>query len=135
MLMILGYATLVIALVFVVASVAALHIERKQLLAAADGAALAAASALDVDAYYRGGGANVVVSNTTVRAAVVGYLAGRTGSPGLEDVRIESPTGTADGRNVVVSLSALARIPLIPSLADHLPELIRVRVTAGARAG
>ncbi len=135
MLLILGFATVVIALVFVVASVAALHIERKQLLAAADAAALGAAAAVDMDDYYAGGGGEIVVSDESVRGAVEGYLTEYAGGLGLREARIEDPTGTTDGRNVTVTLSSLAEIPLVPWLTDAVPDLVRVEVTTQARAG
>ncbi len=135
MLLLLGFSTLVIALIFVVASVAALHIERKQLLAAADAAALAAASAIDPAAYVAVGGGEVRVSDETVRAVVGEYLGAYAGTLGLEEVRIEQPTGTADGRAVTVTISSLARIPLIPWLTDAIPQALRIEVSATAQAG
>ena len=52
MLLTLAFGTLVLALVLVVASASAVHIERKRLLALADGAAADAADAIDLAAYY-----------------------------------------------------------------------------------
>lgn len=135
MLLILGFSTVVIALIFVVASAAALHIERKQLLAAADAAALSAAARLDGEAYHTSGGGTVLVSDATVREAVTEYVGSHSGTIGLRDVMLGEPTGTTDGRTVTVTLSGLGEIPLIPWLTNAVPDLVRIEVTASAQAG
>lgn len=135
MLLILGFGTIVLALILVIASVASLHIERKQLLAAADAAALAASASLDTTGYHEGGGGQLVVTTARVREAVSGYLGAYGPELGLRDPRIEDPTGTTDGRTVTVTISGLAEIPLIPWLTDAIPEVLRITVTATARAG
>nr|NLD40285.1 hypothetical protein [Actinomycetales bacterium] len=135
MLLILGFSTLVIALILVVASVAALHIERKQLLAAADAAALSASARLDPVAYHEIGGGTVRVTDAGVRAAVTEYFDTYSATLGLRDVRVGEPTGATDGRLVTVTVSGLAEIPLVPWLTDAIPEWVRIEVTASARAG
>lgn len=133
MILMLGVAMVVIALVLVVASVSAVHIQRKQLLAAADAAALSAAASLDEAGFYAEGGNRLVVSDQSVHTAVTDYLADHAGPLGLRDVRVGIPTGEEDGA-VVVTLSALAEVPFAPWLTDAIPDALRVEVSVRARA-
>lgn len=134
MILTLGLAMVVLALVFVVVSVSSVQIERKQLLAMADAAALDAATRIDAAAYYASGRGEVEVSDSTVRIAVGDYLANHAGAIGLERARMAEPTGSPDGRTVEVTLTTVADIPLIPWFLEGV-EGLRLRVSTTARAG
>lgn len=134
MVLTLGLSMVVLGLVFVVVSVTAVQIERKQLLAMADAAALAAASQLDEDAYFaRGEGLRL--TDAGVRAAVDGYLGAHADALGLERARAVTPTGTPDGRSAQVTLATVADIPLVPWFMESLGGGVRLQVTTLARAG
>ncbi|HEY6798381.1 MAG TPA: hypothetical protein VI248_27190, partial [Kineosporiaceae bacterium] len=94
--LLLGYALIVLAVVFAGASATAVHLARHRLLSVADAAALDAADALDARRYYAEvGGAGmapervVSLSAASVRASVTSFLAagGSDRATGLGDVR------------------------------------------------
>lgn len=132
MVLTLGLALVVLALVFVVASVSAVQIERKQLLAMADAAALDAATRIDTATYY--GSGRVEVSDATVRSAVGDYLAAHRSALGLERAGMAEPTGSPDGRSARVTLVSVADLPLLPWFLEDAGG-VRLRVTTTARAG
>lgn len=135
MILTLGLAMVVLALIFVVASVSAVQIERKQLLAMADAAALDAATRIDAAAYYASGSGVVEVSDATVRAAVGQYVASHRVALGLERARMGEPTGSPDGRTARVTLVTVADIPLVPWFLEEMGAGVPLRVTTTARAG
>lgn len=130
LLFMLGFGTLALALIFVVASVAALQLQRKELLAAADAAALAAVHKIDEAAYYNGG--QITLSTGGAAAAAHDYLNRNAASLGLRDVRVTAHTSTT---TVYVTASALGEIPLIPWLTDSIPQLVQLNVAVAARLG
>nr|KEP23389.1 hypothetical protein DA06_08980 [Georgenia sp. SUBG003] len=142
MLLTLAFGVLVLVLVLVVASASAVHIERKRLLALADGAAADAADAVDPAAYYAGAGSpgqstRVPVSDASVAAAVQQYL--RAAPPALvaefDRLRVAEPTGTPDGTTAQVTFTATARPPLVPWVLLPWSDGIALRVTSTAQAG
>lgn len=135
MILTLGLAMVVLALIFVVASVSAVQIERKQLLAMADAAALDAATRIDAAAYYASGSGEVEVSDATVRAAVGQYVASHRVALGLERARMGEPTGSPDGRTARVTLVTVADLPLVPWFLEEMGAGVPLRVTTTARAG
>lgn len=125
-----------IALVTVVVSASAVHLERKQLLAVADAAALDAADALDEAGYYSGAtGAQadggVPLTDASVRASVQDFLAGS--GPRFDSLAVGAPTGTPDGQTAEVTLLAVARLPLVSSVLAPWADGVPLRVTARAR--
>lgn len=134
MILTLGLAMVVLGLVFVVASVSAVQIERKQLLAMADAAALDASSRIDAATYYASGSGRVEVTDATVRAAVGEYVASHRTALGLERAGVGEPTGSPDGRSARVTLVSVADLPLVPWFLEDAGG-IRLRVTTTARAG
>lgn len=149
-----GYALLALLLVTVVVSATGVHLERKRLLALADQAALAGAQAFDADAYYRAQGADgddapgaevdtggpadvrglVLLSPALVRSAVVDHLEASPGAARLDGLTLVSAT-TPDGRTAVVTLSAVARPPLLSWVTAPWSDGIALRATSSARAG
>jgi hypothetical protein len=138
--LVLGYALVVLALVFTAASATAVHLARHRLMTLADGAALDAADALDRRRFYAelggaGPGPDQVVALTaeSVRTSVTGYLAAAPVDAGPGDVAMGEPTDSPDGFTAQVTLVTRTRLPLMPAfLGDHAE--ITVRVTARARA-
>lgn len=127
-----GFMAVALALVLVVASATAIHIQRKALLALADGAAVAAADALDADAYYREGADGVPLTDASVRQAVADYLAQAPAAGRFHGLRVASPTGSPDGRTAEVTLGATLRPPFLPW--GMLPGVEGIDVTVTSRA-
>lgn len=134
LLLTIGLAAVVLALVFVVVSVSALHLERLRLQAAADAAAHDAATALDEAGYYATGTATVHLTDAGVRQAAGDYLRAYGPSLGVGAARLSEPTGSPDGRTARVTLTMRADVILIPALLT-VPEAIDLTATAAARAG
>ena len=138
MLLSIGYGLLALLLVTVVVSATSVHLERKRLLDTADLAALAAADAIDVPAYYAGGpapeGSLVRLTPAHVRAAVEAHLAASPEAARLTDLAIVEAT-TTDGRTARVTLRAVAQIPLVSAITAPWADGIELQVTAQARAG
>jgi uncharacterized membrane protein len=148
MLLTLAFALIALCLVLVIASASAVHIERKQLLALADAAALDAADAIDLDLFYEGGdqaaagwrrggitATAVPLSVPGVREAVALHLANAPSAVGLTGLTILEPTGTPDGTTATVTLGAVVRPPFIPWVLVGWSDGIAMRVTSSARAG
>lgn len=124
LLLVLGFAGLLILLVAVVVDVSAVILAKRSVASAADGAAVSAVQALDLDALRREGlGAQIPLSVDDARARVAAYEARvRPQQPGLAlAVRVE-------GRTAVVTGARTVRLPF------PLPGTQPVRVTAVARA-
>ena len=124
LLLVLGFAGLLIVLVAVVADVSAVILAKRSVASAADGAAVSAAQALDESALHRQGlGQAIPLSLEQARARVAAYEDQVRGSqPGLAlGVRVE-------GRTAVVTGARTVRLPF------RLPGTRPVRVSAVARA-
>ena len=135
MLLSLGLGVLAIMLVLVVAASSSVYLERKQLLALADGVAADAADAIDLGRYYAGDDAGgLPLSDASVRSAVDAHLAATPASAGFEQLRVVAPTGTEDGRTAQVTLTARARPAVVPWVLAPWADGFQIRVTATARA-
>ena len=124
LLLVLGFAGVLVMLVAVVADVSAVILAKRNVASAADGAAVSAAQALDLDALRRDGlGQQIPLDDGEARARVASYEAtARRSQPGLTlAVRIE-------GRTAVVTGTRTVRLPF------RLPGTAPVSVTAVARA-
>lgn len=97
-----------ILLVAVVVDVSAAFLARRNLASQADGAALAAAQSLDLDAYYTGAGGDLLPLGD-VDEAVRDYVAANFPATTVEDVDLVD-AGTA----VSVTLSMHVDLPLSP---------------------
>ena len=114
-----------------VVAVTSVHLSRMRLLDTGDGAALAAANALD-DAAYRGGlGAAVPLSDATVQQAAADYVGRRPRPSGMTSWGLGAGTGTTDGRLAVVRMSGVADVPLVGWL---LGDGVAIDVVSRARA-
>ncbi len=124
--LVLGLASVLIALVAVVADVSAAVLARRSLVSAADGAAVSAAQALDEERFYADGIAQgVPLSADAVTQRVAAYeAAARLDQPGLR------LAGTVEGgTTAVVSATRTVDLPL-RRWTGRGP----VRLTAEARA-
>lgn len=127
MLLVIGYTVVALMLVLVVVSASAVHLQRKQLFALADAAALAAADDVDQTAYYRtrvAPGEGVPLTDRSVRESAAGYLAGA--DPGRLKVGVDAATGTDQlGRQARVRLCATLYPPftgwVLATWADGIP--------------
>jgi hypothetical protein len=138
MLLAIAYGLLALLLVGVVASATAVHLDRKRLLVLADLAALEAADAVDVPAYYADpraeASAAVRVEPGDVAAAVEDFLATAPEAARFTDLVVVEATST-DGRTARVTLRATARVPLLSVVTAAWSDGIELVVTTQARAG
>ena len=138
LLLILIYSLIAVALVTVVASASAVHLERKRLLALADAAALDAADAVDIDAFYVDGarpGGGVPLTDASVRASVREYAAVAGAADRFDSFAVDRSTGTPDGRTAEVTLVATAKPPLLSSVIAAFSDGIPLNVTSRAVTG
>jgi hypothetical protein len=135
LLLAIAYAVLALLLVTTVASATAVHLERKRLVALADQTALAAADALDREAYYarRTDGPLVQLTDASVRAAAEVHLAASPGAARLSGLRLV--TARTDGRTAEVTLVAVARPAVMTWVTAPWSDGIGLQATARARAG
>jgi Flp pilus assembly protein TadG len=124
LLLVLGFAGILLVLVAVVVDVSAVVLAKRGVASAADGAAVSAAQALDLDAVHSEGlGAQIPLSPAEAGVRVAAYEGQvRAQQPGLRLVlRLE-------GRTAVVTGTRTVRLPF------RLPGTGPVRVSAIARA-
>ena len=124
LLLVLGFAGVLLVLVAVVADVSAVVLAKRSVASAADGAAVSAAQALDLQALHRDGlRAQIPLSAEQARARVTAYEGqARAQQPGLTlRLRLE-------GRTAVVTGARTVRLPF------RLPGTGPVRVSSVARA-
>jgi Flp pilus assembly protein TadG len=130
-LLILGYTVIAAMLVAVVVDLSHAFLYRRALAAAADGAAVAAASSPDLDALYRQGAATQVpLDEVAARAAVEQYA--RDGALGdrfrdFDVVAVDVHDGT-----VSVTLAARVRLPLVTRVVADWRDGNPVGATATA---
>jgi uncharacterized membrane protein len=118
-------AACALALVVVV-DVSAAFLQRRQLVAAADAAALAGAQSIDLAAYYRDGASSATRLDPAAVAPRVRAQVGRSAAASIEGLTIDRIS--SDGVRVVVALSAPLRLPFA---GEWLGD--RVRVESSAR--
>lgn len=130
-LLILVFTMVCVLLITGVIAVTSVHLSRMKLLDVADGAALAAANALDDTAYGDGVGEAVPLSDATVRQTAGDYVASRPMPGGMAQWGLGGETGTPDGELAVVHMSCVATVPFIGWM---IGDGIRVNVVSRARA-
>lgn len=131
MLLVLVFSMVCTLLVTGVVAVTSVHLSRMRLLDVSDGAALAAANALDETAYRGGVGESVPLSNATVRQSAGDYVSRRPRPETLSQWGLGSGTGTPDGTSAVVSMTGVADVPFVGWL---LGDGVTITVTSRARA-
>lgn len=131
MLLILVFTMICIVLITGVIAVTSVHLQRMKLLDVADGAALAAANALDDTAYQGGVGDAVPLSNATVQQAAADYVSSRPLPGGMASWGLGGGTGTPNGELAVVHMSCVAEVPFVGWM---LGDGVTVNVVSRARA-
>lgn len=135
--LVLVYVLIAVSLVAVVASASAVHLERKRLLALADAAALDAADALDIAAFYRRGASpqsGVPLTDASILASVDDYVDLAAARDRFTGFAVAPSTGTSDGRTAHVTFVARARPPLVGPVLAPFSDGVPLRVTSTARA-
>jgi uncharacterized membrane protein len=129
MLLAIFYCVLGLAIILVVASATTLYLERKRLFSVADGAALAAAEAWELDQVTLEGDALMLaLDSAAVHDAAARYLSeSPTELAGVQLVRAASD----DGRSATVTLRSVWQAPLHTEL---VPLEVPIEVTVTARS-
>lgn len=123
------YCFLGLSIVVVVASATTLYLERKRLFTVADGAALAAAEAWQLETVRLDGDRLAIeLDSADVRAAASMYLAEAAGD--LDDLELVR-AASDDGRTATVTLRSVWRAPLHTEL---VPLAVPIEVTVTARS-
>jgi Flp pilus assembly protein TadG len=130
----LGLTVIAMLLVAGTVAVTSAHLARMRLLDVADAAALDAADALDSAAYDQGVGESVPLSTASVREDAAAYVATVQRPTGVTTWRLDSATGSPDGRTAVVALTGEAELPMVGGVLRDLGVSITISVTSRARA-
>lgn len=133
---VIGCLVFVLGLVFVVASASAIHLERKQLAAAADALAISAANAHVADDFFESGGTvegSRQLSQPEVERAVDDHLAANPHVlDGLNVTNIE--VFVRGGDTAVVRLQAHVHPPFTGGILEKWSEGFSISVESRARA-
>ena len=134
LLLVLCYAVIAGLLVTVVVDLSKAYLYRRSLVAAADGAALAAANAPDLAEVYGGDGpgGHLPLSESGARAAVEQYVADAELAErfdGFDVVDVSS-----DGQTVTVTMWATVQMPFVNLLSAGYAAGYPVQATARARS-
>ena len=155
-----GFVAIALLLVLVVVDITALHLQREELHALADAAALDAADALDEETFYGTGASNdagagskldgtrgaagtgkgvdrrerpVPLSDASVRSSVRTFLRDQPAQGGLI-AEIGLPTGAPDEVTAEVTLTGRARIPLLGLVVRRWAGGVPLKETSRASA-
>ncbi|TXK19792.1 pilus assembly protein TadG-related protein [Homoserinibacter sp. GY 40078] len=125
-----GFGALVLAVALLVAAATSLYLEKKSLLALADGASLSAAESFELsDVELTPDGPRPTLRPATIRAAVDDYLE-RARTEHFDELAV-THADTADGRSATVTLTAYWRPPVA---TVFIPDGIRIEATSTARS-
>lgn len=130
LLLIIGLVVLATLLVAVVTDISALYLERRQLVAAADGAALAGAQAVDEETIYRNGlpaTGPVPLDQEAAERAVRDYLS----EAGLLTAKLEVNISTS-ATTVSVLLRTRSRLPVASTVTAGASGSAEVSASATA---
>ncbi len=112
-----GLIAVVLLAVAVLADASVAFLQRQQLFALADAAALAGAQAIDLDAYYAdGASAATRLDAVAVPGRVRAHLERSRAADAIDGLVVDHIT--SDGQRVVVALSAPLLLPFLPGFAD-----------------
>ena len=141
--LVVGYFVVVVLLVGVVGTVAAVQTARQRLVALADAAALEASQAVDEQAYYRAGlapagaaagGGALPLTDAGVRAAATQSLVAADAQERFPSLVLGPATGSPDGATAQVELSAVVDVPMLPATVRDAVGGVPVTVLSRARA-
>ena len=114
--LLLGIGIVVVCVLAIAAlvDVSAAFLQRQQLQAVADAAALSAAQAIDLPAYYENGALPATrLAPASMPVTVAGYLIRSSSRQVIDGLRVTR--AWSDGEQVVVSLSSPLRLPFMPA--------------------
>ena len=124
-LLIVGLVTVCLLAFVVLVDASAAFLQRRQLVAIADAAALAGAQGIDLDAYYRSGASAATRLDPALVVSRVRRHLSRSGAGTIPGLTLDEVV--SDGRAVHVGLSAPLRLPF-------LAGAFAARVAAGSDA-
>lgn len=130
LLLVLVYALIAAALVTVVVDLSRVYLQRRSLVAAVDGAALAAANEPDLERVYNGAGALLPLSADGTRHAVDQYVADARLAARFDGFRVTDVA--TDGRVVTVRFAADVRLPFVTVVTRRAGY--HLEATASARS-
>lgn len=124
------FAVLSLALILVVVAATSLYVERKRLLALADGASLVGAESFSLDELdVTSTGARPRLTSSEVTSAVTSYIGGVDTSH-FSKLQVERAT-SVDGKSATVELSCYWKPPVVTLF---MPDGLRIDVTSVARS-
>lgn len=130
--LIIGFVVIVVLLIIAVSNVSRVFLYQRDIEAAADAAALAAANGIAVESVYGGGlGADVELSEAAAEDEVDLYLEG-TGADGRLNIEGTSVNVSADGTNVTVTFNGRIHVPFVGALGGYFDDGIAVDGVATA---
>ena len=133
LLLVLVYAVIAAALVMVVTDVSKVYLARRSLASAADGAALAAAQAIDRGAFYRDGATGELrLDPESAGDAVASYVRRNELPARYAGFSYDSPVVTDNGRTVSVRIHCRVVLPFTGAFTGG-QRSINVDATASAR--
>ena len=132
LLLVLAYAVIAGLLITVVVNLSKAYLYRRALVAAVDGAALAAANQPDLDRLYSGGGAVLPLSEVGARSAVRQYVRDADLARRFDGFQVLDVI--TDGQTVTVRLGTVARMPFINVLSSRYADGYPIDATARARS-
>lgn len=124
------YGLLCLIVVLLASAVTSLYLEREQLYALADSAALAGAESYELNSVQVVDGRPRPRLDPLAVGTTVDEFVDAVGADGFDGLRIEEAT-TPDGRSATVRLSAVWHPPVVSPL---VPGGIRIGVTSSARS-
>ena len=133
MLLIIGFTMIALLLVTVVVDVSRAFLVQRALGAAADGAAVSAAGAVDETAVYTGGvGAGLPLDPEGANGRVAAYVAAGDLTSRFEG--FETSQVSVAGDTVTVTFSSMVRLPFQRVVPGRYRDGVEVIVTATARS-
>jgi hypothetical protein len=130
LLLVIFYAVLCLAVVFVVVAATSLYLERKRLFTLADGASLVGAESFTLNEVTpTPAGVRPTLTSPEVAAAVASYLADNP-ADSFARLSVDRAVST-DGRSATVELSCDWAPPIV---TIFVPHGLRIRVTSLARS-
>lgn len=132
LLLVLAYTVIAGLLITVVVNSSRAYLFRRDLLAAADGAALAAANAPDLPRIYTGTGRTLPLSAGRARAAVEQYVQDAQLADRFREFEVARVS--TDGITVSVTLSGSVSFPFANVVSGSLADGYEITATASARS-